>query len=379
MLVKKYGGFGMEEITNYLQSLDEETREYFKILSPDFPEWLLDYINTPEMLRLRGISNACVTDYTKLYNHWAFYDVLEHSIGCALIVWNFTKDKKQTLSALFHDISTPVFKHCIDFLNGDYEKQESTEDLTVDMIKNSEEIMSLLIRDGLKLEEVSDYHIYPIADNDSPKLSSDRLEYTFMNGIKMNYGIKFSLIDIKEIYEDLEIQINEDGIEEICFRTKKIAEKFIFMASILWPNWCDNRYKITAQFFVDTVKRLGDLGELSREDLYLYSKEEVIWKMNNSSDKSLSDIFKLFQNSVYFFESDVKPLDNSYVISFNCKKRYINPLVNVNGEYKRIYDVSDIARNRIDGFLNFETKKYAYFDFNFEVKDKIPTLQKKLY
>ena len=66
-----------------------------------------------------------------------FYSNLEHSIGVALIVWNFTKDKKQTLAGLFHDISTPVFKHCIDFLNGDYETQESTEELTTYMIKNS--------------------------------------------------------------------------------------------------------------------------------------------------------------------------------------------------------------------------------------------------
>lgn len=52
------------------------------------------------------------------------------------------------------------------------------------MIKNSKEIMALLKIDNIKLEEVNDYHIYPIADNDSPKLSSDRLEYTFQNGMK---------------------------------------------------------------------------------------------------------------------------------------------------------------------------------------------------
>ena len=369
----------MSSEVDYLQSLTEETREYFKILCPCFPDWLLEYINTPEMLRLKNISQACGTDYTKLYNHRSFYDVLEHSVGCALIVWNFTRDKKQTLSSLFHDISTPVFKHCIDFLNGDYEKQESTEDLTVDMIKNSKEIMSSLQRDGIKLEEVCDYHIYPIADNDSPRLSSDRLEYTFQNGMKMNYGVKFSLDDIREIYDDLEIQFNEDGEEEIGFHTKEIAEKFVSMASILWPNWCDNRYKITAQFFVDMVKRLGKLGELSREDLYKYSEEEVIMKMNNSSDRTLSDTFKLFQETSYFFEGDTEPSEDNYSISFNCKKRYINPLVSVLGQYKRIYDVSDIAKNKIDTFLSFETKKYAYFDFNFDIKNSKKILQRKLY
>lgn len=367
----------MNDVIAYLANIKPGMKRYFEILSREFPLWLLDYINTPEMQRLKDISQACGTDYVKLYNHCDFYDVLEHSIGCALIVWNFTKDKKQTLSALFHDISTPVFKHCIDFLDGDYEKQESLEDLTEPMIKKSKEIMKLLERDCIKLEEVCDYHMYPIADNDSPRLSSDRLEYTFMNGYKMNYGIFFSLADIKRVYEDLEVQINEEGIEELGFKTLEIAEEFVCDASVLWPNWCDNRYKIVAQFYVDTVKRLVDLGELTREDLYKYSEKEVIWLMRNSSDKKLSRTFKMFQESTYFDQSDIEPSDDKYSVSFNCKKRYLNPLVNVDGEYKRIYDVSGVVKEKIDKFLSFETPKYAYIDFNFNDKKKIR--KKKLY
>ena len=89
----------------------------------------------------------------------------------------------QTLSGLFHDIATPVFKHCVDFLNGDYMSQESTEDLTTDIIRNSKEIMELLKRDNIDLSEVDNYHLYPIADNDTPKLSSDRLEYSLSNAL----------------------------------------------------------------------------------------------------------------------------------------------------------------------------------------------------
>ena len=35
-------------------------------------------------------------------------------------------------------------------------------------------------------EDVADYHRYPIADNDSPRLAADRLEYTLGN--LFNYG-----------------------------------------------------------------------------------------------------------------------------------------------------------------------------------------------
>ena len=133
------------------------------------------------------------------------YSVLRHSVGVALIIWNFTRDKKQTIAGLLHDISSPAFKHCIDFLNGDAEKQESTEEETLEVIKNSKEIMKLLERDDIQIEEIGDYKIYPIADNETPKLSADRLEYTFMNGIY--YKKVWDLSTIKEIYEDIQIYL----------------------------------------------------------------------------------------------------------------------------------------------------------------------------
>lgn len=43
-------------MNQYLENLNEETKQYFKILSPEFPEWLLEYINTPEMQRIHGTS-----------------------------------------------------------------------------------------------------------------------------------------------------------------------------------------------------------------------------------------------------------------------------------------------------------------------------------
>ena len=170
-------------MNKYYDSLNDEVKEYFSILSPEFPEWLLEYIDTPEMERISKISMSCGTDYSKCFNVKYWYSNLDHSVGVALIIWHFTHDKKQTLAGLFHDIATPVFKHCIDFMNGDSETQESTEEKTSDIIRNSSKIMSLLKRDGIKLEEVDDYKIYPIADNDTPKLSADRFEYTFASGL----------------------------------------------------------------------------------------------------------------------------------------------------------------------------------------------------
>lgn len=349
-------------MNNYFNNLNETIKQYFKILCDEIPEFLYDYINTPEMQRIGKIGCACGTDYTKIFNNRFFYSNLEHSIGVALIIWNFTKDRKQTLAGLFHDISTPVFKHTIDFMNGDHETQESTEELTTYMIKNSKEIMQLLERDNIKVEEVDDYHIYPIADNDTPKLSADRLEYTLSGGLYFNDI--WDLEKIKEIYAQIEIQEDENGICELGFKDQGIAEDFVGGASKLWPIWISNQAKLTMQFVADVVKKMSEKSLLTKKDLYTLSEQEIIDKIENCQDKYISECFKLFRNATKINESD-EPVFDRYCINVKAKRRYIVPLANNNGTYERISNISAFAKEKIDDYLNWEPKKYAYLDFDF--------------
>lgn len=49
-------------MNNYIESLNETVREYYSILSDEIPEFLYDYINTPEMQRIGKISISCGTN-----------------------------------------------------------------------------------------------------------------------------------------------------------------------------------------------------------------------------------------------------------------------------------------------------------------------------
>ena len=337
-------------------------KEYLKILSNEIPDFLNDYINTPQMQKLAGISVSCGTYYTKLFDKMVWYSSLDHSIAVSLIVWNFTKDKKQTIAGLFHDIATPVFKHSIDFMNGDYKKQESTEELTTQIISESKEIMSLLKRDGIKIEEVDNYHIYPIADNDTPMLSADRLEYTFSNGLDVCKNI-WNLEEVKEIYENIEIQKNEQGIEELGFKDIKIAEKFVKGMRILSNSYIDNRTKFSMQFLADIMKIMSSQNLITKKDLYELSEKEVIERIENCDYAEISQKFDMWKNAHEIKESDEKVKDK-YCVSIDAKIRYINPLVNG----IRISEISEVAKEEIQKALEFKTKKYAYLDFdNFKI------------
>lgn len=350
---------------NYIETLNTKIQEYFKILSPEgIPEFLNAYIETPEMQKQAKISTTCGTIYSKMFHNAFWYSSLEHSIGVALIVWNFTKDKKQTLAGLFHDIATPVFKHTIDFMNGDYETQESTEELTTKMICESKEIMTLLEKDGITVEEVDDYHKYPIADNDTPQLSSDRLEYTLAN----NFGAVFeewSLTEIREIYQNIEIQTNEEGIEELGFKDKKIAEKFVSGMRKLSAEYIENRTKFSMQFLADIMKKMSEKNWITIEELYNLSEKEAVERIENCKEDKIARNFKIWREATQIKQSS-QPEKGKYCVSImNPKIRYINPLVRQENGFVRINTVSEKAKGDIEKARNFKTEKYAYLDFDF--------------
>lgn len=339
----------------YIDSVDKRVLDYFNVLEPNFPEWLNDYIETKELLKQRYISVTCGTIYSDLFESEFFFSSLDHSVAVALIVWHFTHDKKQTLSGLFHDIATPAFKHCVDFLNGDYMTQESTEDLTSKIISNSKEIMDLLKRDNIKLEEVEDYHIYPVADNDTPKLSADRLEYSLSNAL-LTY--KLSDIDeINKIYNDVILDKDEDGTLELSFKSKETALEFVKITSKLSIIYRDDKTRYSMQLIADIIKKLNEDGLITKDDLYNKKESEVIEIIENSKYK---DIFNIWKNAKNIKVSKEKP-ENVYFVHHGAKIRYIDPLVNK----KRISSISEEAKEEIDKNLSYDMNNYVYLDFNF--------------
>lgn len=353
-------------MNKYLQSINEEVRDFFEVLSPEFPEWMLDYIYTPEMQRIDKIGVSCGTQYNKIYNVKLDYTNLMHSVGVALILWNFTKDKKQTLAGLFHDIATPVFKHTIDFMNGDYEKQESTEDRTEQIIKNSKEIMKLLERDNIKVEEVCNVHIYSLADNSSPRLCADRLEYNLADGVFQKVvfnGVK----EVERYYNNLIIVKNEDGEDEFAFKDITICEEFIHTIVNLWPRWIEDSNRACMQLIADILKSLYIKKYIDIDYLYTHSEEEIIHLIQTCDDEYIRIAFEKYQNATIedVYRGD-EPGDDIYCISVKGKKRYINPLVMCDSKISRIKDVSSKANEDIERFLDMKLCDYIGFKFDFK-------------
>ena len=345
-------------MTNYINKhSNKELIEYFRTMSSSYPHFLDKYIDTPLLQRLYGIGQFCGCDYTKLYNIKYWYSRLDHSIICALMTWNFTKDKKQTLAALFHDLGTPAFSHCIDFLLGDSINQESAERNIEQIINESSILTDYLMEDNVSISDIVNLEKYSVLENKKPKLCIDRLDGVLHTGlIWMQF---WNIEDIKYIYSNILVLKNEDGEDEIGFKDINSAFKFFegsYQYSMVLQQ---NENKFTLQFISDCLKYLINVGWLSIEKLYESSENDIINIIKLDSSRKAS--WDIFTNATSLKRSDEKPAVDYYV-SIESKKRYVVPLCIHEGIVARLNTVSSECQKLLDDYMNFNDSKYCYIE-----------------
>lgn len=134
--------------------------------------------------------------------------------------------------------------------------------------------------------------------------------------------------------------------------------------SILSNLYVDNEIKISMQFLADVIRKMSERKLITKKDLYTLSEKEIIEKIKNCKEDDISRCFQLWENTKRIGESETF-IDGKYFVSVKGKLRYIVPLVRRENKFFRINQLSEQAKECIETVLNFETKKYAYLDFQF--------------
>ena len=314
--------------------------DMWKIYDLTMPAEIGQLAEAPAMQRLKDVGMHCGCEYTsfQLFEGLDPYTRFGHSVGCALIVWHFTQDRKQTIAALLHDIATPTFAHVVDFLNGDHLKQESTENGTAALIASSPEIMTKLKEWGIALEEVEDYHLYPIADNDSPKLSADRLEYTLSNIVNYRIAPKEK---VKAWYDHLMVGKNEEGMDELMFDDPKMAEEFSMAALETSKIYVADEDRFAMQTLSELLCKHIARGVLGKDDLYKTESEVIALLQQDEEARRDWERFRALRHIHRGEHEGAKT-----VVS---KKRYINPYVNGKG---RLIHLSETFAQALQPFLS---------------------------
>lgn len=293
--------------------------EYYKEKLGEIPEFMLKYLKVPCLLRLKNIGYFCGMDYAskEIYNFSEIITRYDHSLTVAMITWKYTHNKKATLAGLFHDIATPCFSHVIDYMNKDYENQESTEEYTDLIMKSDRALIDALEEDNIDIEDIIDFKRYSIVDNDRPKLCADRLDGLILTGIGWTKSVNKNIIDA--IMDDVIVCNDEDGNQELGFKNKDIAELALKISEEI-DCFCHSREDNYMMELLANITNLAIInGIINYNDLYVMNEKEVIKRLKNNNILEIKLLMHMFEN--------VRMQDIDSVELPNVKIRDLNPLV----------------------------------------------------
>lgn len=285
----------------------------------NLPKFLIKYLKAPSLLRLKNVGYFCGMDYASkdIYDFSEYISRYDHSLTVFLIVYKLTNDRIKALAGLFHDIATPCFSHVVDYMNNDYEKQESTEEYTEYILKSDEYLCECLKEDAIDIEDIINFKKYTVVDNNRPKLCADRIDGVILTGIGWTKNI--SETDIYKIVDSMRIYKNEDNEDEIGFSSLEIAKKVLEINKSIDINCHSIEDNYMMMLLAKITKIAIDKEYVVYEDLYIYD------------EKSLFDLLKLqddmeLQKLIYEFENKQK-CDIMKLELPNIKVRNLNPIV----------------------------------------------------
>ena len=320
-------------------------------LDDDYPNFIDKYLNTKTLNRIKNVTQFCGCDYTKLYRPLFLYTRFDHSLVVAHMTWHFTHDKIQTIAALLHDVGTPCFAHCIDYVFGDYMNQESSEKEITNIVAQDKELMSYLNEDGITLDNLAKLDQFSILENRAPQLCTDRLD-----GVLHTCYIwlhTHSLEQIKQVYDNLIVLKNEYGNPEIGFKNHEIADRFVSMVSIYAKELQGNKDKYVMKYVSEIVKLAVAQNLITLNDLYEKPEKEIVNIFTNNFAS-----WKLFENATTLTRTENQP--DGFYISFCTKKRNTIPLVDSSNHTNRIIKNSKEARRIYSEIEDYRDTKFAY-------------------
>lgn len=225
-----------------------------------------------------------------------------------------------------------------DFLLGDAVNQESSEQYTTKLLQEDEIIIKALYNLWIELHEVDDYSLYTIAENKSPQLSADRLEYTISDTYSLwHEDINF----LSSVYKDILVLHNEKWDLELWFQTIDTG-KIFWNYSIKNCEWWYSSY--------ETVSAMAFLGEIFKQaikekiithnDLYILKESEFIALLEEKGNQKIQSMWNFYKHLDTYRISRYKPTTDKYFVSSISKRRFIDPLIKTGQWIQRLSEIS---------------------------------------
>jgi len=287
---------------------------------------ILDLISCPSMQRLKGISQLGPPPAL----HYTFtFARFDHCVGVMLLLRKLGACEEEQVAGLLHDVSHSAFSHVIDWTMENH-LHEDFQDRNHEAFLMQSEIPEILSRHGFDVGRISDYHHFPLLEQDAPELCADRVDYAFRE-----FPLPFS----RECLGGL-----VDHDHRIAFadhaRARLFADAYNKYNMQNWGNFeAASRYRILAH----AINRGFETGVLAKDDIW-EDDALMLRKMEGATDSVIDACLDLLRHD------RISHLPREETVTVK-KLRYVDPLFLSDGSAVRLSDVDqafseNLERNR---------------------------------
>lgn len=277
---------------------------------------ILDLLATPQMQRLKGIHQLGFVD---LIGWGTDYYRWEHSLGVFFGLRHFGASLKEQIAGLLHDISHTVYSHSLDYLY----KLERTQDFADRFVKKfyqGTELGQVLLKHGVRPQEVWSAKEHALLEQPMPKLCLDRVDYTYRDSLVTNQATP------EEVQTNLARLINFQG--QLVFKTTEAAKwfglKYIEMNDVYWDS-------IQATFYYRKFSEIVDFalkqGIITNDDLFT-TDDQLVKKLDQSKSRKIQKELEFLRSQPKLVASNKSDYD---VRTFG-KVRWVDPVVLVDSK-----------------------------------------------
>ncbi len=287
---------------------------------------LIELINSYPLQRLKEVSQFGMPEE---YLHKKGFSRFEHSLGVLILLRRLGADLEEQVAGLLHDVSHTAFSHLIDWVIGDYSKEDHQDKTLLKTIKETE-VKKILEKYGFDYRKIADIKKYSLLEQEVPNLCADRVDYS-LREIAISYKIEDSV----NLFNSLQ-NINEKIVFNSIASSNLFAEYYTKMNR---EHWTGEIYNACWHVLAEILKKAIKENIISIPD-FMKTEREILNKLNKSGNEEILAGLNLLKKG---FIS--KKIENGSGIILKKKSRYIDPEIFHEGKIIPLSEISSDYRN----------------------------------
>ena len=345
----------------YIDSRNYTLKSIQSVYNQDIPNYLCKLADIKEFDRIKNISKNEGIELTKFNIFQYRYTRFDHAFNMSLILNNFKQSTSNILKALFSEISKPSFSYSKDYLLKYFEVTDFSEPDYLSNITASQVVTDLILNKGVLVDDIIKSSNDSLIFANFPYLSCSNLEYVLSNGYFLNIC---DLNEIEELYHYLVIEKNENNEEEFCFNNIQIAYKFFKLSLEVGNRLRSYEMKMAKSLIADVLMLMVRRQDISIDDLYKYSENELLIRGKQCSDKRIQEGWEQIENlSKVYTRFNPTNDKKKYCVKVFEKPFFIDPLVKTKAGIFRLSKLDSVIENDIDVYFATDTDMYMYIDY----------------